>query len=201
MMVTLFLRAAWCAVAALLAFPFVTWFARSRLDAIRICGIAFACIFGLSLLTLMFPLARTTRAFGKPDCRNAQLEAGQAVGHFDVISADGAPGKDLGDRIELKANSFYHLAGWAAAPDKSGPAAAVCLIVDGKLLATPVKLGFARPDVAKYFGIPALGTTGFDIAGPARALGQGSHTLDFAVVNTDGTATRVGTARTVKVYL
>ena len=79
------------------------------------------------------------------------------------------------------------LHGWAADPVTESPALNVFVIVDGQ---TPFELagsyGTTRPDVAAYYKNKGLTDVGVVTRVPVKTLARGGHSLQLAVVSSDG---------------
>lgn|GEM_PF-1794486 len=129
-------------------------------------------------------------------CEKRQLAAGDGTGSLDVLSApDGAVIPDGGTS---PAGTMLVLRGWAV--DKSGPrpAAAVCLLVDGRISThAAVHLGGARPDVATALGTQAVVDSAFEVTFDPSALPRGKHRLAIAEGGTEGPLLQLPGARTV----
>lgn len=79
------------------------------------------------------------------------------------------------------AGAAVGLHGWIVGA--SGPAAALCAIVDGKIAQAAITYGVSRPDVAAALAQPADLPSGF---GASVQLLPGTHTITIGAVEADG---------------
>jgi hypothetical protein len=94
--------------------------------------------------------------------------------------------------------SGYEVYGWGKDRTQTGPARAVCLIVDGRVDDRVTSLyGERRPDVAKVMSNPDLLLSGYLIKIPAGSIPAGSHRIGVAVVSADGSIAASNAVRTI----
>ena len=119
---------------------------------------------------------------------NGFLRRGEPVcGHFDEVrfldtlvrDADGERKR----RIPRGCSLFVR--GWAYNPSPPRPATAVLAWID-ESFAIDVAYGRSRPDIALNFGVPELGTCGFQAMYPLGDLALGAHGVTLATLDGDG---------------
>lgn len=79
--------------------------------------------------------------------------------------------------------AVIRLQGWIALA--SGPAKALCAIVDGHVAGAKIIYNQRRDDVAKATGIPEDAASGFSMTVPLR-VATGGHTISLGAVAVDG---------------
>jgi hypothetical protein len=113
------------------------------------------------------------------------------VGSIDAVRD--AANNAVNSGGSLPASDPFSVVGWAADKDKAHPAAAVCLVVDGKLVPAPRSIyGANRSDVATATAHPELLTSGFGITAKSGLLRPGQHHIDVAVKSNDGSFATLG---------
>jgi hypothetical protein len=132
-------------------------------------------------------------------CRTATLRSPKGHGSVDVVGV-----RANGEVVPVAAGGSVAPAdvlvvkGWVANRALSGPAAGVCLVVDGALIRQASSVyGATRPDVGAAFHRDALNDTGFVVSLPASQLTAGVHTISAAAVAADGSASLVDGGATI----
>jgi hypothetical protein len=106
----------------------------------------------------------------------------------------------VADGATIGVAEHYLVYGWAADRTQDRPAAAVCLVVDGKVVPSAgAYYGAPRPDVAAMFRSQNLTGTGFAVELPGSAAGAGSHRIQVATVSADGSVSVINGSRTYSV--
>ena len=105
-------------------------------------------------------------------------------GSVDAIRVvEGVELIDRGDRPAIGTQDGVVVTGWATNDQLDAPAAAVCPVLDGKLLGgADVRYGAQRTDIAQIFGHPSLVATGYEVRIPPAAFGTGRHMLGIAAL-------------------
>ena len=139
------------------------------------------------------PFAPSEREWFSPlYVRAARLES-EAVGQIDQVAAKGTP-----------ATKFQHqddiiLFGWARDPVTRGRAAAVLIVVDGKLVGR-AKTGVRRPDVAKALSQNELLHSGWIFRLNSSMVGPGSLLVEaYAVLQDHRRIVKLAGARNMEV--
>lgn len=136
------------------------------------------------------PLANPLGADVGGACREARLTSAAGRGHLDAALIR-AGGTSLPVRPETRLQNGEMLVaeGWAANAALDGPAASVCAVLDGEILArVNVLYGATRLDVASAYKRDALSPTGFAIVIPADRLTPGKHEIQAAALTAEGSA-------------
>lgn len=110
------------------------------------------------------------------------------LGISTSCSIDAVDQKALnGDLIAIGPGiKLFHYHGWAVDQQAKLPAKAVVVEIDHRAVAL-ADYGDLRPDVAKYFGVPAYANSGFHGTVDVSGLARGLYELELAVVNNAGT--------------
>lgn len=120
-------------------------------------------------------------------CSGAVALAPRAVqGAVDVVMAE--PGAvALHDGGAVNRSSIIVLQGWATDRPPRHLATAVCLIVDGHVVASQVDVyGSGRGDVAAVFETPAVAASGYEIRAELAGLPAGTHEFTVVAVDASG---------------
>jgi hypothetical protein len=130
-------------------------------------------------------------------CRiHGALGSGATVG-IDAFAASRTT-RDIPDHRDAPSAGAYEMYGWGRDRISTGPARAVCLIVDGKVEDRATSLyGEPRADVAKALGNPDLARSGYLIKIPAATFTPGQHRIGVAVVSSDGSIAQSSVVRTI----
>ena len=119
-------------------------------------------------------------------CAAGAALRGKGIGHMDAVAVAGRGPVSAAGTISLMPRDVLEIVGWTASPER--PARAVCVVVDGKVVATVAQYGGSRPDVATAYHNPRLEPTSFTLSVPAVSLGRGHHSVDIAALDASGTA-------------
>ena len=104
--------------------------------------------------------------------------------NLEVINESVLQGTDV--EIQTHAADGLTISGWATWG--KSPAGGVQVRIDDQVF--KASYGSSRPDVAFYFGNPALKSSGFVFRLPAHLLSAGNHVLTVHILNPDRTAFR-----------
>jgi hypothetical protein len=109
-----------------------------------------------------------------------------STGHLDTVAVGAQAPLAAGTSIDVAAGTPIQLVGWIVLD--SGPATAICAIVDGHVVGATARYGIARPDVATALQKAADTPVGFVVT---LKLSRGSHVVSVGAVDHDGRTVNV----------
>jgi hypothetical protein len=198
---------AWAAIAfAIVRGLTIVWTGNRRIAGGT--GVAVAAAFALGAVSpFALPSRGSTGSSAPPappavadTSRGVVCPAGAVVGskastgHLDTVAVGAQAPLNAVTSIDVAAGSPIQLGGWIVLD--SGPATAICAIVDGHVAGATARYGIARPDVATALQKAVDTPAGFVIT---LKLSHGSHAVSVGAVGNDGRTVNVMLGGALKV--